>query len=259
VEGSDPGDLHIEGEWTAITDIIGEYYDSFSDGMIATIIDGLCQLSDDGSCRVKVGSGFSGTELFLRFLRWHSRVVLQRFQIRVVVHHSFSRDIDPDVRGLLQLEFPDMDLLFRDVAELRNTRAYDCISNATQIVPHVDLFSGGFVCKKKSNINNSTRGAANNNESRSCVRNTEGSTGETWAYTDDYIGTCLPKIIVLENLKELKVKDSCEQSDVDYITARLGKHGYVSTGTVINPAECGSRDEKIRLYVVGFRGQWRIP
>jgi site-specific DNA-cytosine methylase len=218
-------------------------------------MEGLTSLSSDGTYEIRVGSGFSGTELILKFLRSLAKFLLTKYGLKLVIVHCFACDNDPEVREFLFKEYPDLQLCFVNMADISDTTAFDAISKTQQIVPYVDLWSGGFVCKTKSNFNNSSRGTnPKGPRAKACVQQKAGATGETWAYTSKYIATALPPIVLLENLKELKNKSGAEHSDLDFIEKELGQHGYVPSSLVIHPGEYGSRNRKTRLWVVGFRG-----
>jgi hypothetical protein len=255
---TDAGDVQCDPDsaaltyWNTVEHCIDSYYDAFSDSQLAAVIEGLISLRDEGTFHFRVGSGFSKTEIICKLLLCHSSVLLRRFHIRLIVGHCFSCDYDPDVHAFLMAEFPDIKLIFASMVQLKDTRAYDVVSKTTQIVPYVDLFSGGFVCKTRSSYNNTTQSIK-----AGCVKNKAGATSETFCFMEDYLATAKPSVVVLENLKELTSKSSGDaasaQSDLDYIVERLNKIGYVCTSNVISPAQYEAVNHKTRLYIVDIR------
>ena len=79
---------------------------------------------------VSIGTGFSGCE---------------------VIHKVFTAcERDEEKQQFIRREFPDIAVIFRDIGELGNTRAFDVVSSSYRIVPYVQVWFGGFVCGDSS-------------------------------------------------------------------------------------------------------------
>ena len=74
-------------------------------------------------------------------------------------------------------ENPYIEYVFRNVAELSRTRAYNWRTRDCDVVPAVDVWLGGFVCKDKSKLNR------NRSQMTDCIQNATGETGITFGFT----------------------------------------------------------------------------
>lgn len=79
------------------------------------------------------------------------------------VAHSFAAELDDKKRAFLRSNF-DIATLVSDVAQLREHRVWNVLSQSPEILPWIDFFGGGFSCKGNSKQNSQRK------RNKGCIR-----------------------------------------------------------------------------------------
>jgi hypothetical protein len=142
---------------------------------------------------IKIGSGFSGSEIqgvvveaLVDF--WH-----YFYDLRPHIVVTFVCELDDKKRAWLMRRLPEVPYVFKDMNELSGTMAYNCVTQRREIIPHVDVYIGGFPCSSVSKLN-PARGS-----NVGCVAKEAGSTGKGFAAVKGYVVSFKPKLVILEN------------------------------------------------------------
>jgi hypothetical protein len=197
---------------------------------------------------ITIGTGFSGSGVLMQWAHALCLYWKQTYNITVTVEELYQCDIDGDVQDFCQVEWPEVGLTFRRVEDLVCPRAYDCRSGSFQRVPFTDIFVGGFVCKFKSGFN-SRRGVGGAN----CCQTGEGSTGLSYTAVMSFIRKVKPRVVILENVKNLSLKASnSDQSDKDFILNELRGAGYAARDFLTDARTVGSLQKRTRWYLIGY-------
>lgn len=104
-------------------------------------------------------------------------------------------------------------------------------------MPYVDLLTGGVPCQSWS-IAGKKLGF-------------DDSRGRLWDNTIDLLEKVRPKVFIFENVKGLS--DPRNREAMDYITGRIHDAGYKFHKCVLNSNDFGTPQERVRMYLVGFR------
>lgn len=212
---------------------------------------GLRRLASYGP--VHVASACSGSDV-----QWHVLLRLSSFwrityAIDVVVKMVFACELNEAKQTWLRTQSTEIPLLFRDINELSRTTSFDVITQSHRLVPHCDLFVAGFVCADRS--------ALNRNRARNvgCVATATGQAGATSVAALQFIRTCRPTMVVMENVPALQQSrvgsDGETTSDADYIIGQLRSFGYGASYGISNAHSHGSFATRERLYIVAYLGQ----
>ena len=73
---------------------------------------------------------------------------------KLKVEHSFSCEYAPRKQAWIRENFPNLEILFKDVTELKKNKVVNVLTKELVEVPKVDILIAGFVCKSVSTENN---------------------------------------------------------------------------------------------------------
>jgi hypothetical protein len=126
--------------------------------------------------------------------------------------------------------FPKTKLLFAGVQQLGSLSglAFDVITLQKHVVPTVDLFLAGFVCKSVSRENNLRQAHA------VCITNGSGLTGETFSGVMSYIRLHGPRLVVCENVEGLCQRIGGQKPPIRAVLQQLKVAGYSCDYRVID-------------------------
>jgi site-specific DNA-cytosine methylase len=189
---------------------------------------------------IPVGTVFLGCEVASHVLRAIECAWLVTFGTQVTFETVFMCESDPKKQFFLKKSFPACKLLFTNAAELRKPMALDAITKKKANVPAIFLLILGFLCEEKSPC--SSRASS----MKSCVQNESGNTGGSFTWIADYIRLCLPKVVVLENMKEM--------SDGMCVIELLKSCGYAIAFRMLKQApDHGSPCQRTGMFFIGIR------
>ncbi len=132
----------------------------------------------DAHPTLRVGSLYSGTDLFSHVLYFIRDRFALTFKKDLMVEHVFSAEQDKTKREFIKA-FTYPDFLFETVEELNSESPLDVLSGKRVPRPAVDIVSIGFPCDQKSSNNNGRHLA----ENKSCIVSETGVTGLGWKDT----------------------------------------------------------------------------
>ena len=116
------------------------------------------------------------------------------------------------------------------------------------LVPVTNLFVAGFSCTSRSKRNNSRAKFSH------CIAlGTECETSGTFDDNLEYIKSCKPKVVILENVPELMKELSPGVSDLNTILDALRCLGYWTKYFVIDAFAYGSVAKRTRLFILGVQ------
>ncbi len=118
--------------------------------------------------KMRVGTACSGTDSVVHVLNRLGDATGWKFE------HIFSCECSEIKRRWLKDNFPTLPHIFTDITELHRGKAFDAVTGKVAVVPHVDVFIAGFVCKSVSSENPQRR------EFADCIGRSSGLTGETF-------------------------------------------------------------------------------
>ena len=130
----------------------------------------------------------------------------------------------------------------RDTAE-------DDRSGKDQIVPEVDIFIAGFVCKSVS-MQNKRRGKAKN-----CIRKSSGLTGITFKGIVEYVNAKKPAVVILENVKGLMIGNQRRKPVINDVAESFKKCGYAFDYRLLNTQRYLLPQRRHRCWMWAFRGR----
>ncbi|CAK0906276.1 unnamed protein product, partial [Prorocentrum cordatum] len=183
----------------------------------------------------------------------------------VKVEHMFACESETQKAAFIRDQGPEIRHIFRDMSHLAQARAYDILAADEELVPQVDLFLFGFVCKDKSKLNRN-RGALTHciqEEGQRTVSakdaggdeeapNKRSESGATFEYVKEYLMANQPPFILGENVPEIGNKKHTDaESDLDYVKRTLTEVGYDITVNVYRAEEFGSLAIRPRLFIRG--------
>ena len=119
-------------------------------------------------------------------------------------------------------------------------RALDVTSQEMRIVPYCAVFAGGFPCQAKAACN-SNRGA-----NRTCIQDGTESTGVGFAQVKQYLSSCHPKLVILENVPTL-----AGDGEDEFVVAELRGLGYFTMQVSFDARLYGSVAARSRIYFIG--------
>ena len=165
---------------------------------------------------LRFGSICSGTDSIVAVLASLQKVLGDMVQIR----HVFSCEFDAKKRQWIRDNFPDLQLLFGDVNDLRNGEAMNYITNEMAEVPAVDIVVAGFVCKSVSTENNNRQDFSN------CINEESGKTGETFGGMMAYIAKYKPSMVVCENVRGISMWNNGAEPVIIHVEQKFVQAGY---------------------------------
>jgi hypothetical protein len=231
----------------SFTRSVAKFHAAISISSLVHIMESLRATSGRG--KISLGTGFTGSGVVMKWIDSLTSYWKTAYNVAVEVEELFQCDSDPDVQDFCTTEWGDCELLFRRVEDPSCPRAFDCKSGSFKPIPFVDIFIGGFVCKTKSGYNSQRRQSG----ATSCVQRGEGSTGESYLACIQYIRKCKPRVVVLENVKNLASKSvATDMSDLEYIINDLTMASYAVHSFLVDSNECGSVQKRVRWYLVGY-------
>ena len=191
------------------------------------------------------GSLFSGSDVFLRFIRKLERY-WSRFLDKIPPSvAAFQCEANAQKQEFLSEQHGDCQFMFAEVASLLEVRVRELKWGGFHPVPSVEAVSAGFSCASRSKANSASAGNVG------CVQKGTEKTGLTFQYLLNFIKRRLPKIILLENLEELSAGG--EESDTNFVLDELRKLGYTVEAVLIDATKYGSRARHVRLFFVALR------
>ena len=165
-------------------------------------------------------------------------------------HHQWACENDEAKQAFLKGQHA-VDALFTNVTDLSSRSAYCALKQNFSIVHWPRFFSGGFSCKSVSKQNQKR------SVFKECIRNKEGSTGETFDCIFNFGVKSRPPLQILENLKDLDspskdapAKDNT--SEADYIVAKYAENDFTAIVVVDAASSHGSVATRGRLWFVVF-------
>ena len=210
----------------------------------------LSEVSSGGVMRS--GSGCTGTNIAHH--AWQSLLDFWDETLNTGVNFisdEVAAEIDEAKQSFLQAQFA-INCLVADVAELENPKVRDARGGLVRSLPESRVFGGGFSCASVCNQNN------NRHENVGCVRDVQGTTGQTFHSIAVYIHKMRPRVSFLENVVTLNAKyefDSLSTSDVEYILEWFTSRNFTIVHVEVSARERGAKKELIRLWFV----IWDIP
>ena len=173
----------------------------------------------------------------------------QTYSIRVNFELKFACENNTDKQAWLQQQHTELKVIFADMQDLKSTRAMNVITGLMTLVPRVDVFIVGPTCVDRSRLN--VGRAAN----MGCVQRAAGKTGESFRQTFDYIESCEPACVILENVADLQQEPKGGGvSDAAFVEQRLREMKYQGTWHQNKADQYGSQAARERIYLFAHRG-----
>ena len=144
---------------------------------------------------------------------------LAAFEVEIKFVSTTTCEKHKDKQKFLFAQYPEMQYLVQDMANMSQDRTHGLKGNTEFIVPWCFLFVAGFPCVSRSSLNKNA--AAN----VGCVRGNSGQTGNGYKMTSDTIRRHKPAIVVLENNPGLLKSDEEGLQDSTYVTEYLSNLG----------------------------------
>ena len=214
--------------------------------------------------KLSVGTMFSGSDLVQVAFDVIAQYIRKMYDVSLELEFKFMCENDPDKQSFLLSQFHPS-LLFEDASTLGQLTSKDLVSGVLKPVPWVGVFIAGFPCVDRSPCNNQA------SKNRGCVERAEGATGQGFRDVLQYVDSCHPDLLILENIKQLTApnevdaftdpaergkpaqspneKDKEElQSDADFVVSELRNRGYWATHTTFEARDHGSYLGRVRLY-----------
>lgn len=121
--------------------------------------------------------------------------------------------------------------------------AIDLHESGEQKIPHADLIVGGFPCQDYSVA-----------KSASSSRGLQGKKGVLWWQIHRLVAQMKPKLVFLENVDRLLKSPSAQRGrDFAVMLRTLGDLGYAVEWRVVNAADYGFPQRRIRVFLVATR------
>ena len=196
---------------------------------------------------VRVGTGCSGTDLFIGVLRVQS-IIAQEETLGgtpLLFDHVFSCDTKQSSLDFIVRNWSPA-LLFTNLSVLTDDTARDIISGGDVPVPPIDLWVCGFECDNYSNLN---AGRADGPGSL-CTR--RGSSGTSGVYCVKYIVKRRPQMFILENVRGFGFKGKRACSDLAFLKRLLGAAGYAVHDYFLDSRDYGVPQYRPRYYLLGY-------
>ena len=195
-----------------------------------------------------VGTLFSGTDLCCKVTRALADFWANEYKAHFIFEHAFQCEMDEEKQQFLIAEHAGCPIIFGDAAQIKEARVYNLKAKSYVKLPATDILIAGPSCTSRSRLNPS---AAKN---KGCVQKQKEATGLTFAWTFEYIGSRLPALVILENIKELEEVDEVGgTSDAEYVEGQLSKKGYHVATLTVDAMDFGAKCRRKRLYFVAIR------
>ena len=191
---------------------------------------------------VELGTACSGSDIIIHVLTELFTFYKHTYGITLNLRPRFACELDPEKRAFLQAQF-DQDTIYENVTELGKQVLPNMVTGRPCHVPATFMFCAGFSCKTRSKLNK------HSSAMRNCIQYGAGEaeTTQTWIGVQQYLTEKQPRLVLLENVKELtEAKDGI--SDADHIIKTLQGLGYVATYKVFDSGDYGSIQRRLRLY-----------
>lgn len=125
-------------------------------------------------------------------------------------------------------------------ADMAETEPEQVINRIEQVTPNPDVVIGGPPCKDFTKLNQKVELGRNN----------------LTVLFGEYVAQLEPKAFVLENVRYLTSK---HEDVLNALVERLGDAGYTVAYRLLDAADYGVPQHRIRAFVIGFRDQFREP
>ena len=177
---------------------------------------------------LRVATLCSGIEAPAAILRALTKALDQRLKIE----HAFSCEYDAQKRDWIKCNFPDIKIIFGDVAKLAKGKALNHNTGLMVEVPSVDLLIVSFVsthkeCRSKTGILNAVM---------------------------EYINKCSPGIVICESVQTIVRKNNGDGLSINDIQLRFDQSGYCFTHRVLNANRFLLPFRRDRCWMMAYRG-----
>ena len=132
-----------------LVDVAGWYMDRLTQEQQEQLSQAVITACAQGRA-LKVGSMCSGTDSPIAVLQNLEKALGGKLK----VEHSFSCEYAPRKQAWIRENFPNLEILFKDVTELKKNKVVNVLTKELVEVPKVDILIAGFVCKSVSTENN---------------------------------------------------------------------------------------------------------
>ena len=208
-------------------------------------------------CPFSWSSACSGSELYIKALQDCCDYLRDTFGIQLDLTFKFACDNDKQVDKWTSSQFPELRLMFDDIADLTSFKAVNKRTSEYVIVPESDAFACGFSCLAKTPLNR------NRSSNHSCIQDgTPTSTTDTFIGAKAWMVKSRPLLTILENLTTLEIKpektridettDTNKKSDAEFITDTLQSAGFNTLDINMNASDFGSWAARHRKKIVSI-------
>ena len=208
---------------------------------------------NSNAVKLTIGNGCAGTDMMVVVCKALSDACRARFKFGLQSEHVFSCEHNPDKQHWIHDQFPELQKIFAEMADLKNTTAHNVVTGKKEVVPHARFFSAGFVCKILSGFNMKTR-------QKSPIQNKAGTiTDITYEDSKSYLKKTRPLFFLLENvpnIEKIDVEVELSVSDADFICSDLGDAGFTVVYYTVNAQQHGSMVVRNRTYFFGYDGMY---
>lgn len=198
-----------------------------------------------GTAELTLGTGCSGSDIVVCVLRKLVSFWDDHFRVSLRVRHVMSVEQAPKVQEFL-LEQTRPEVLFKDVCDLGNDRAYDILSGVDKPIPDCHVWVYGSECDNLSTLNSSTR------QQGSISSGAPNKSGQTAAGCLRYVEKHKPAVVVIENVANMDAGSQFRESDKEYLERVLKSHGYSVFTRLMDARQSGCPQSRNRWYILAF-------
>ena len=167
---------------------------------------------------------------------------------KLKVEHSFSCEYAPRKQAWIRENFPNLEILFKDVTELKKNKVVNVLTKELVEVPKVDILIAGFVCKSVSTENNQRK------KYKNCIREATGKTGETFDGMMAYAKKHLPTLVLCENVKGLTMRNKGAEPVILHVRESFCVAGYAFDFKVLDSRKYLLPHRRQRCWMWVFKG-----
>ena len=194
-----------------------------------------------------VGTGCSGSDLIMTILKCLKTYWKTVWDLDLRIEHKFSVEKEPyKQQFILQHHRPQH--LFGDVTTLADGAPQVEIKTGAEVeVPDVSLWASDFECDNWSGLSSEFRSG----QTVGCVGQNSGKSGKTCIGCMTYIVKYRPRMVLLENVKNLMGGQVSDKMSVDLhkVIETLNEAGYVAHFEILSSLAYGCAQHRDRLYL----------
>lgn len=221
---------------TRSTRIVGIFLDGAKAPMLVAVRGGLATLAREvHSTRIPVGTACSGSDLVVEVAGVLQSIWTDIFDLEVTLEHKWSCEKDETKAKFIKAHFSP-EYVFADIEDMAVTayaRAHG-ISTPVPVAP-VSILICGSECDSVSLLNKSAR----TRDNVQCVEKRREKTGRTAGGVMDLVKRARPRVVIMENVRNLSAKAGNGKSNMDSVVEQLKGMDYVCATHLLNAINYG--------------------